>query len=618
MLLRSALDRHGYDNFWQLHWWSCENPDQFWSEAWDELGIIGTKGDRAREGTGFRDSRWFPDASLNICNTLLAGDDDEEVLVAHCENSPRRSFTRAELSAEVAAVASALSAAGVTTGDRVAAWMPHVPETVIFALGALSIGAVVSSASTDFGPTALVDRFGQIEPTVFLATSHSFYGGKRIDHEDVLEEILTSLPTVATVVVVDGGQPWLDWDAWLAPHRGAKLSPIELPFDHPGFILFSSGTTGKPKCIVHSAAGVLLKVLSEQGYHLDVQAGDRMLYATTCGWMMWNWLLMGLGRGATVVLVDGSPGYPDIARLWSITALEQLSFLGVSAALIDTWRSAKIAPTTLGDLASLRTIASTGSPLAPEGYDWVGHAISPRVAVASIAGGTDLCGCLVLGVATEPVHRGEIQGPALGLDVSVVRHDGSQAEAGEEGELVCRTPFPSVPLRFWDDDDGSRMRAAYFDRFEGVWAHGDFARLTPHGGFEILGRLDATLNSKGVRIGTAEIYRVVLALAEIDDALAVTQPYEGDSRIVLFVTTRHNLDDELEAKIRHTLRSQASPRHVPALIVLAPEMPRTRSGKMMELAVADIVGSRAERDTSSLANPESLEWFRQWARESNS
>lgn len=618
MLLRSALDRHGYDNFWQLHRWSCENPDQFWSEAWDELGIIGTKGDRAREGTGFSNSRWFPDASLNICNTLLAGDDDEEVLVAHCENSPRRSFTRAELSAEVAAVASALSAAGVTTGDRVAAWMPHVPETVIFALGALSIGAVVSSASTDFGPTALVDRFGQIEPTVFLATSHSFYGGKRIDHEDVLEEILTSLPTVATVVVVDGGQPWLDWDAWLAPHRGAKLSPIELPFDHPGFILFSSGTTGKPKCIVHSAAGVLLKVLSEQGYHLDVQAGDRMLYATTCGWMMWNWLLMGLGRGATVVLVDGSPGYPDIARLWSITALEQLSFLGVSAALIDTWRSAKIAPTTLGDLASLRTIASTGSPLAPEGYDWVGHAISPKVAVASIAGGTDLCGCLVLGVATEPVHRGEIQGPALGLDVSVVRHDGSQAEAGEEGELVCRTPFPSVPLRFWDDDDGSRMRAAYFDRFEGMWAHGDFARLTPHGGFEILGRLDATLNSKGVRIGTAEIYRVVLALAEIDDALAVTQPYEGDSRIVLFVTTRHNLDDELEAKIRHTLRSQASPRHVPALIVLAPEMPRTRSGKMMELAVADIVGSRAERDTSSLANPESLEWFRQWARESNS
>jgi acetoacetyl-CoA synthetase len=389
---------------------------------------------------------------------------------------------------------------------------------------------------------------------------------------------------------------------------------VVLPFDHPGFILFSSGTTGKPKCIVHRAAGVLLKVMTEQGYHLDIRPGDRMLYATTCGWMMWNWLLMGLARGATIVLVDGNPGHPDLSRLWSITASERLTFLGVSAALIDAWRRADLNPAEYGSLESVRTIASTGSPLAAEGYDWVAKRLSPEVAVASIAGGTDLCGCLVLGVATEPVQRGEIQGPALGLDVGIAHPDGSPAAVGEEGELVCRTPFPSSPLSFWGDTDGARLHGAYFERLPGLWAHGDFAKITPHGGFQILGRLDATLNSKGVRIGTAEIYRVVASLPEIDDALAVAQPIEGDSRIVLFVVTRGELDGELERRIRQELRSQASPRHVPALIVRAPEMPRTRSGKMTELAVADIVAKRLERDTSSLQNPASLEWFRSWVR----
>jgi acetoacetyl-CoA synthetase len=377
--------------------------------------------------------------------------------------------------------------------------------------------------------------------------------------------------------------------------------------------LFSSGTTGKPKCIVHRAAGVLLKVLSEQGYHLDVRPGDRMLYATTAGWMMWNWLVMGLARGATIVVVDGSPGYPDLGRLWSIAAQERLSFLGVSAALIDSWRSADLAPKDYGSLESLRTVASTGSPLAQEGYDWVAETISPDVVVASIAGGTDLCGCLVLGVATEAHRRGEISGPALGLDVTVVDSEGHEVLPGVEGELVCRTPFPSTPLHFWGDTDGSRMRSAYFDRFEGIWAHGDFAHTTPQGGFVILGRLDATLNAKGVRIGTAEIYRVVQSIPGIEDSLAVAQPHDGDSRIVLFVVTTEELDEALESRIRGELRSQASPRHVPSLIVRAPAVPRTRSGKMTELAVADIVARRTERDTSSVANPESLEWFRQWA-----
>jgi len=613
MLLQRLIDRHHDASFRVSHQWSIDQPENFWQEAWDDLGIVGDPGSLALTGKGFRDAQWFPGARLNVVNTLLAGDHGDEVIVALSEEGPRHSMTRGELKAEVAACARALQASGVTIGDRVAAWMPHVPETVIFALGALSIGAVVSTAFTDFGSSALIDRFGQIEATVLLAPARSRYAGKEIDHDGVLDEILHQLPTVTTLVVAGGNDQRLSFEDWLAPHRGAPLTPVDLPFDHPGFILFSSGTTGKPKCIVHRAAGVLLKVLSEQGYHLDIRPGDRILYATTCGWMMWNWLVMGLGRGATIVLVDGSPAYPDLGRLWSISSAENISFLGVSAALIETWRKAGITTGDHGSLDSLRTIASTGSPLGPEGYDWVAENVSPNVVVASIAGGTDLCGCLVLGVATEPVRRGEISGPALGLDVTVVDSEGHQVEPGVEGELVCRTPFPSTPLEFWGDTEGSRMRAAYFDRFEGLWAHGDFAKTTPSGGFVILGRLDATLNAKGVRIGTAEIYRVVQSIPGIQDCLAVAQPHDGDSRIVLFVVTSAGLDEDLHAHIRSELRSQASPRHVPSLIVEAPAVPRTRSGKMTELAVADIVAKRAERDTSSLANPESLEWFRQWA-----
>lgn len=616
MLLDTAIARHGFTTFRELHRWSTENPADFWREAWDELGIIGDPGSAPSDVRGFDDSTWFPDAQLNVVNTLLAGAADDIALVAHAEDSPRRSITRGELRTEVGACAAALRAAGVTAGDRVVAWTPNVLETVVFALGALSIGAVVSTASTDFGPSALVDRFGQIEPVVLLAASTFRYGGKAFDLADQLNQVLEHLPTVRAVITFGGSRHHVSWDDWLAPHRGTPLESTPLPFDHPGFILFSSGTTGRPKCIVHSAAGVLLKVLSEQGYHLDVRPGDSVLYATTCGWMMWNWLVCGLGRGATIVLCDGSPGHPDIERLWRIADEERLSFLGVSAALIDTWRRGGITPKETYELSTLRTIASTGSPLAPSGYDWVASAVSSDVAVASIAGGTDLCGCLVLGVATEPVVRGEIQGPALGLDVTVFRSDGSVADVGEEGELVCRTPFPTVPLRFWGDADGSRRRGAYFERFPGVWAHGDYARRTESGGFEILGRLDATLNVKGVRIGTAEIYRIVLSIPSVAEAMAIEQPLDSDSRIVLFLVLDGDLTDELERQIRLELRTQASPRHVPALIVRVPELPRTRSGKATELAVADILAGRAERDTSSLANPQSLDWFRRWVAES--
>lgn len=615
MLMQDIIDRHGCANFRELHTWSTREPDAFWSEAWVDLGIVGEMGARASVGDGFESKRWFPDASLNIVETLLAGNPDDEVIVSYAEDAPRLSLTRAELTAEVAACAAALRSAGVAKGDRVAAWTPNLPETVIFALGALSLGAVVSTASTDFGPSALVDRFSQIEPTVLLAASSYRYGGKTFSLANSIDEVARALPTVTRLIVLEEIPNRSSWESWIAPHRGTPLVVERVPFDHPGFILFSSGTTGKPKCIVHSAGGVLLKVLSEQGYHLDVNRGDRVMYATTCGWMMWNWLVVGLGRGAAIVLTDGSPGYPELDHFWSIAEQERLTFLGVSAALIDTWRRQEVSPARHRNIAPLRTIASTGSPLATSGYDWVSDHVSPEVSVASIAGGTDLCGCLVLGVATEPVIRGEIQGPALGLDVTVYRSDGSPADDGEDGELVCLTPFPTVPIRFWGDDDGSRRHSAYFDRFPGVWAHGDFARRTVSGGFEILGRLDATLNVKGVRIGTAEIYRVVLALPGVRGALAVEQPVAGDSRIVLFVVADDGVSPELESTIRTTLRSQASPRHVPTIIVATPTLPVTRSGKMTELAIADIVSGRPERDTSSLANPECLQWFRDWAKE---
>ncbi len=612
MLMDNAITRHGFAGFREFHRWSIENPDDFWREAWDELGIVGVRGERTTRGGGFEGTEWFPDARLNIVDTLLAGDPGFEALISHAEDSPRRSLTLGELRTDVAACASALRASGVQVGDRVVAWTPNVVETIVFALGALSIGAVVSTASTDFGPAALVDRFGQIEPTVLLASESSRYGGKEIPLADSIAQVVSELPTLTTIVVIGASDAHTTWEEWLSPHHGSELLPTALPFNHPGFILFSSGTTGRPKCIVHSAAGVLLKVLSEQGYHLDVRPGDTMLYATTCGWMMWNWLLCGLGRGATIVLCDGSPGYPDISRLWAIAHEERLTFLGVSAALIDSWRRAAIEPRHNFDLSALRTIASTGSPLAATGYDWVADAVSADVTVASIAGGTDLCGCLVLGVDTEPVVRGEIQGPALGLDVTVLRSDGSEAAVSEEGELVCRTPFPSIPLMFWGDDDGSRRHSAYFGRFPGIWAHGDYARRTPSGGFEILGRLDATLNVNGVRIGTAEIYRVVLSIPGVLEAMAIEQPDRDSARVVLFVIVDQPLNDEMEVLIRTTLRTQASPRHVPAIIVDVPELPRTRSGKMTELAVADIVTGRPERDTSSLANPECLQWFRAW------
>lgn len=608
------MTAHGFSNFRQAHAWSVAEPQLFWRRAWEDLGIKGTPGNLTSVGQGFLDTKWFPEATLNVVETLLQGAPEQEAIVSYREDAQRTSISRGELSRQVKACALALQASGIVEGDRVVAWMPNVPETMIFALGALSIGAVVSTSSTDFGPSALLDRFGQVEAKLMFFATEYQYGGKQFNLESKFPEVRAGLPTLTKVVTFGESIHGVEFYKWLTPYLDVEFEFPKFSFDHPGFILFSSGTTGKPKCIIHSAAGVLLKVLSEQGYHLDINENDRIFYATTCGWMMWNWLLIGLGRRSTIILIDGSPAHPNLDRFWKIASDERLTFLGVSAALIDTWRTVGISPKETLSLESLRTIASTGSALLPSGFDWIAENVGADLKVASIAGGTDLCGCLVLAVPTEPVMRGEIQGPALGLDVKVFRTDGSVADPVEDGELVCCTPFPSVPLGFWGDEDKSKITRAYFSRFQDIWAHGDFARVTPSGGFEILGRLDATLNSKGVRIGTAEIYRIVLDFPGISGALAVEQQISSGTRVILFIEQKSELSDDLIKSMKSALRQQASPRHVPDLIVRAPALPRTRNGKLNELVVSDICMNRLERDSTTLMNPECLEWFRTWQK----
>ena len=620
--MRRWLAAAGVDNYRDAHQRSIEDPARWWSWAWDECGIVGSRGDVVIDGGAIGRARFFPDAQLNVVDTLLTGPTGEtgdEVLLGVDESGSRRSWTRNRLREEVAAVAEAMRAAGVKPGDRVAAWTPNVPETLIWALGALSIGAVVSTASTDFAAQGVLDRFGQIEPVLLLVAGEYTYGGKNFDLRGEVSVALAELPSVRQVVVL--GEPsadWttsaLSWEAWLRPSRGAELVTTSLPFDHPGFILFSSGTTGAPKCIVHSAAGVLLKDLAEQRVHLDIRAGDRVCYFTTCGWMMWNWLVMALGTGATVVLYDGQPMYPDPDRLLQLVVDEGLTFLGVSAKYIESLREQGISRNE-GAMPSLRTIASTGSPLAAELFEYVYTSIDPTVHLASISGGTDICGCFVLGVPTEPIYAGQIQGPALGMDVRVFDDEGQPANNGMRGELVCCTPFPSQPLGFWGDD-GSRLHDSYFARFPGVWAHGDFISRTAQGGFVIHGRSDATLNAQGVRIGTAEIYRIVDALDFVSESIVVGQRLGLDTRIVLFVVTRQGVDltDEMRSEIARALRQQASPRHVPAEIVQVPAVPRTLTGKLAELAVTDIVNGDPVRNTSGLANVGDLEAFEVWAR----
>jgi acetoacetyl-CoA synthetase len=604
--------------------WSVEEPGAFWRQVWDQAGVVGDPGGRLAEPAAqLWGWRFLPDASLNVAENLLAPRPGAGpvAIEAWREDGAARSMTWDELRSEVAAVAAALEGLGVGPGDRVAAWMPHVPETVAAMLAAASLGAVFTSTSADFGVAGVVDRFGQTEPVVLVAADGYRYAGKRVDCLGRLAEIRAALPSVrATLVVgyldhdpdlsgVAGARRWRDV---VDRHRGAEVSFRRLGFDHPLYVLYSSGTTGTPKCIVHRAGGVLLKHLSEQQHHSDIRAGDRVLYFTTCGWMMWNWLVSALATGATIVLYDGNPMHPGDTALFDAADRYDLTLLGVSAKYIDGARKAGLRPRDTHRLASLRTVLSTGSPLSPEGFAWVYDAVKGDVHLASISGGTDLCGCLVAGDPTRPVYAGEIQAKGLGMAIEVYDDDGRPLGPGQKGELVCTSAFPSMPLGFWGDDDGSRYRATYFERFPGVWAHGDWAAWTERGGMVIFGRSDATLNASGVRIGTAEIYRVVEQLPEVAEAIAIGQEWDGDTRIVLFVRPAPGaaLDDELRDRIRTELRTQCSPRHVPAVIAEVSDIPRTRSGKIVELAVTDAVHGRPVKNLEALDNPEALDQFR--------
>jgi acetoacetyl-CoA synthetase len=612
--------------------------DGFWSAVWDRCGVVGDRGTGPAfvpqpPGQDLRGARCFPGARLNVAENLLAGGRrpgaGAVAVVAMREDGVREELTWDALADAARSFAGLLRSWGVGPGDRVAAWLPNRPATLVAMLGTAWVGAVFTSTSPDFGPSGVLDRFGQVAPKVLLAADGYVYGGKRHDRLALLPQVVAGFATQPQVVVVpELGTPeqvrerlevlGLAGALVLDPSAGGGAvadpgDPVRLPFDAPGAILYSSGTTGVPKCIVHRGAGVLLKHLTEHQLHCDVRPGDRVFYYTTCGWMMWNWLVGALAGGATIVLFDGSPFHPAPDVLWDLAEAERVSLFGTSAKYLDAAAKAGLRPRDSHDLAALRTVTSTGSPLSPEGFGYVYDAIAPDVHLASISGGTDICGCFVLGDPTRPVHAGAIQTAALGMAVDVWDEQGRSLadRPGVRGELVCTAAFPSMPLEFFGDPDGAKYSAAYFEGYPGVWTHGDFASRTAEGGFVIHGRSDATLNAGGVRIGTAELYRQVEQFDEVFEALAVGQEHDGDTRIVLFVRLAPGaaLDDDLRTRIRQRLRTQCSPRHVPAVIVAVADLPRTRSGKLAELAVADVVHGRPVRNAGALANPESLELF---------
>jgi acetoacetyl-CoA synthetase len=607
----------GIPDYRALHEWSVRDLDAFWPAVWEFCGLGRRVGPAVEPGSWFGATRFFPEAALNAAEVILDGlgaAADAPMWVEVDEAGGRRVVSRGDARRLVAETAAALRADGVGMGDRVAAWMSNVVETMVLMLAASSIGAVFSSTSPDFGAAGVLDRFGQIEPTVLVAVSGYRYGGKQIDCREKLAEVMAGLPGVRrTVVLPYGGVDaaiagTTSWAEWTGAHRGAEPGFVQLPFDHPWYVLFSSGTTGVPKCIVHRTGGVLLQHLKEHQLHSDIRPGDRVLYFTTCGWMMWNWLASVSASGATAVLYEGSPFHPGPTALFDVAERERLTYLGVGAKLIDSSRKAGVSPVDDHDLGALRTVASTGSPLSVEGFEWVYEHVKADVHLTSISGGTDICGCFVGGDPTSPVYAGEIQRPALGMAVGVWTDAGEEAPVGERGELVCTEPFPSMPLGFWGDDDGSRYRAAYYGRFPGVWAQGDFASWTAHGGIVIHGRSDATLNPGGVRIGTAEIYRQVEREEAVAEALVFAQEWEDDSRIVLLVRLQPGVEltDAMVAGIKAQIRRECTPRHVPALVLAVDDLPRTRSGKLAELAVADAVNGREVRNTAALANPESI------------
>ncbi len=602
----------------ELHQWSTSQAPEFWRSLWTFCDVVGhgPGTDLVADFHQMPGARWFPEARLNYAENLLQADDEDEAVVFRNERGHETRHTYGQLRTQVAALAAALQADGVQPGERVVGFLPNLPETIVAMLATASIGAVWSSCSPDFGVEGVLDRFSQVEPAILICADGYFYGGKVHDSLATVALIQDRLKSLRRTVVVSytDSEPELkpgqiSFDNYLAAGRGQELSFLRLPFDHPLFIMFSSGTTGLPKCMVHSAGGTLLQHLKEHRLHCDLRPKDRFFYFTTCGWMMWNWLVSGLATGAAIMLYDGHPlKQQDV--LWDFARDEGFTHFGTSAKYIDACHKFGLAPGTTHDLKSLRCILSTGSPLSPESFDYVYHQVKSDVQLSSISGGTDIISCFVLGNPVLPVRRGQLQCRGLGMKVEVFDSQG-HAVVGEKGELVCTAPFVSMPTGFWNDPQGTRYHDAYFHRFDNIWCHGDFAELTPQGGMIIHGRSDTVLNPGGVRIGTAEIYRVVDQFDEVLESLVVGQNYEDDVRIVLFVTLREGLglDEGLKDRLRQKIRSEETPRHVPAVIRQVPAIPRTISGKIVELAVRNILCGIPVENTEALANPESLPYF---------
>ena len=614
-----------------LYDWSVQQPDAFWKSVWNECGVVGDMGGTAfvpaATGAGMSTARFFPDASLSVVENFLQQSGSGEALVAINEAGNRHSRTWDDLRRRVAAIASALEQYGVVAGDRVVAWLPNAIEVVEVMLGAASLGAVFSSASPDFGVNGVLDRFGQIEAKVLIAVDGYRYNGKDFDCLQRLAEIRSGLPTVVATILVSNvsvGEHdrfgYVDYETFVASGAATPVAPKRFAFDHPWYVLYSSGTTGPPKCIVHRTGGVLIQHMKEQQLQCDIRVGDRVLYFTTTGWMMWNWLVSVLASGATAILFDGAPTAPNMDRLFDLVDDENITMLGVSAKYIDSLRKADVYPIKSHQLTSLRMVCSTGSVLSPEGFSWVYDAVKSDVFLASVSGGTDLCSCFVGGDPTKPVYRGEIQGPMLGMAADAVDDDYHSLRDRPliAGELVCRQPFPSMPLGFWNDGaagrpnpmhPGPKYLSAYFERVPGMWAQGDFASWTAQQGMVIHGRSDTTLNPGGVRIGTGEIYRVVEQHPDVVESLVFGQEHDNDVRIVLLVRLMNDkvLDETLIADLKQRIRTTCTPRHVPALVVQVDDLPRTRSNKLVELALADAVNGRPVRNSEAIANPECID-----------
>ncbi len=612
-----------------LHQFSIERMEDFWSLLWDDCGVISqTRGARVLSaGDQMPGAQFFPDARLNFAQNLLRREDDGAALVFWGEDKVSSRMSWRQLNALVSRLQQFMQAQGIAPHDRVAAMLPNLPQAIAVMLAASSLGAVFSSCSPDFGERGVLDRFGQIEPKLLFVVDGYWYNGKKIQITDKLIEITRQLPSACRVVVI----PYLEQAEEVAQAINAALGtdhalslnraldafaprPItyaQLPFSHPLYILFSSGTTGVPKCIVHSAGGTLLQHLKEHRLHYSLSPQDKFFYFTTLGWMMWNWLVSGLASGATLLLYDGSPFAPNNEILFDYAVAEGMTIFGTSAKYIDSVRKTGWEPKTTHDLSRIRLLTSTGSPLAPESFEFVYASISRNVHLASISGGTDIVSCFVGGDPTLPVYKGEIQAPGLGMAVQIWDDEGQPVGAGVKGDLVCTKPFPSMPVMFWNDEQGAKYKAAYFERFDNIWCHGDFAEWTPQGGMIIHGRSDATLNPGGVRIGTAEVYAQVERIPQVLEALCIGQDWDNDVRVVLFVRLSAGaaLDDALILNIKTMIKNGASPRHVPAKIIQVADIPRTKSGKITELAVRDVVHGRLVKNKEALANPEALDLF---------